>query len=107
MNNTIAFIVVLLIFRKFIIENRRGGQFLKVNLFIIIFMGAGYGRCPGSGRGGVTVDTGGAVTWTREGHCLHRHPREAGIPYGGRSGTSSLPWWNQQGDSSVAYAPSE
>ena len=21
--------------------------------------------------------------WTREGHCLHRHPRAAGIPYGG------------------------
>ena len=83
MNNTIAFIVVLLIFRKFIIENRRGGQFLKVNLFIIIFMGAGYGRCPASGRGGVTVDAGGAVTWTREGHCLLRHPRAAGIPYGG------------------------
>ena len=56
MNNTIAFIVILLIFRKFIIEKRRGGQFLKVNLFIIIFMGAGYGCCPGSGCGGVTVD---------------------------------------------------
>ena len=75
--------------------------------------------------------------WTREGFLLHRHPRAAGIPYGGAGqyvagdaeaqglrhseGYASTPWnpplraeWyvvvtvsNQPGDSSVADAPSE
>ena len=54
-----------------------------------------------AGRG---IPHGGAHTqpWTREGHPFLRHPREAGIPYGGRGSTVLFLRQNRPGDSSVA-----